>query len=144
MVAGKPVKVCYGRPSARGRVMIGGELPYGTLWRTGANEPTTIFTPVILSVAGLTLPVGRYSLYTVPGETEWEIVINPVVLESGHTQYYTDEVKAHELGRAKVKSEPRKAPLETLTLRAEPSRSNATALVLEWEKTRVPIPIVAR
>ena len=145
MIAGKPMKVCYGRPSARGRTMIGGnDVPYGELWRTGANEPTTIFTPIDLSIAGLAVPAGKYSLYTVPGEKEWEIVINHAVLESGHVMWYTDKVKAQELGLAKVKSEPRNEPLETFTISAEPSGGNAKAVVLEWERTRVPIPISAR
>ena len=76
-VAKQPVKVCYGRPSSRGRVMLGGEaVPYGKLWRTGANEPTIFFTPVALTVAGITVPPGTYSLYTVPNATEWEIIVN--------------------------------------------------------------------
>src|SRR5688572_14558466 len=67
-VAGKPVKVCYGRPSLRGRQMLGSAaIPYGKLWRTGANEPTIFITPVALQVAGVKVPPGTYSLYTVPG-----------------------------------------------------------------------------
>ncbi len=66
---GKTVKLCYGRPSARGRKMIGGELiPYGKLWRTGANEPTVIFTPVALDIAGVRVEPGKYSIYSVPNE----------------------------------------------------------------------------
>src|SRR5207249_970022 len=58
-VKGRPIKVCYGRPSSRGRVMIGGaEVPYGKLWRTGANEPTILFTPIALDLAGLKVPPG--------------------------------------------------------------------------------------
>ena len=143
-VARNAVKVCYGRPSARGRTMIGGEnVPYGRLWRTGANEPTIFFTPVALSVAGLKVPAGMYSLYTVPGEKEWEIIVNRATSQWGHEGTYTDEVKAQELGRAKVKSEQLKAPVEMFTIRPEPSAADAKALVLEWEKTRVRIPIAA-
>ena len=66
-VAGTALKVCYGRPSSRGRTMIGGEhVPYGELWRTGANEPTTIHTPIPVSIAGVDLEPGSYSLYTIP------------------------------------------------------------------------------
>ena len=75
--ANQRVKVCYGRPSARGRTMIGGSgVPYGKLWRTGANEPTVIFTPVALDIAGVRVQPGKYSLYTVPGEKEWEVIVN--------------------------------------------------------------------
>ena len=56
---GQTVKLCYGRPSARGRKMIGGEaVPFGKLWRTGANEPTVIFTPVALDIAGVKVGPG--------------------------------------------------------------------------------------
>lgn len=144
-VAGKPVKVCYGRPSSRGRTMIGGEnVPYGKLWRTGANEPTIFFAPVALSVAGIAVPAGKYSLYTVPGESEWEIIVNRSTSQWGEEHTYTDEIKAQEVGRAKVKSEHLKDPIEMFTIRPDASGKAAKALVLEWEKTRVQIPIAAR
>src|ERR671914_95434 len=67
MIADQPVKVCYGRPSSRGRTMLGGaHVPYGKLWRTGANEPTIFYAPVPLTVAGIKVSPGVYSLYTVP------------------------------------------------------------------------------
>jgi hypothetical protein len=142
-VANQPVKVCYGRPSSRGRVMLGGkDIPYGALWRTGANEPTIFYAPIALKVAGIAVPPGTYSLYTVPGRTEWEIIVNRSISQWGKEDQYTDKVKAQELGRAKVKSEPVSPPIETFTIRAEPDGKNAN-LVLEWEKTRVKIPIQA-
>jgi Protein of unknown function (DUF2911) len=141
-VAGKQVKLCYGRPSSRGRVMLGGEnIPYGKLWRTGANEPTIFFTSTPLKVAGLSVTPGVYSLYTVPGAREWEIIVNRSTSQWGEESNYTDKVKAQEVGRAKVKPETVSKPVETFTISAEPSRDKATALVLEWEKTRVRIPI---
>ncbi len=143
-IAGKPVKVCYGRPSARGRTMIGGtNVPYGKVWRTGANEPTIFFAPVPLRVAGLDLPPGVYSLYTVPGPREWEIIVNRSTSQWGEESNYTKEVKAQELGRAKVKSEALKTPVETFTIKAEPAGDKAASLLLDWEKTRVRIPVQA-
>jgi hypothetical protein len=143
-IAKQPVKVCYGRPSSRGRVMLGGkDVPYGKLWRTGANEPTIFLTPIPLKVAGLQVPAGVYSLYTVPGANEWEIIVNRSISQWGKENQYTDEIKAQELGRAKVKSEKLAAPVETFTIRAEPAGSDAVTLALEWEKTRVRIPIQA-
>src|SRR5215210_4091730 len=94
-VSGKQVKVCYGRPSSRGRVMLGGtDIPYGKLWRTGANEPTILFAPVPLKVAGIQVQPGVYSLYTVPGPKDWEIIVNRSVSQWGHESEYTDQVKA--------------------------------------------------
>jgi len=140
----QPVKVCYGRPSSRGRTMLGGtRIPFGKLWRTGANEPTVFYAPVPLRVAGLNVPPGVYSLYTVPGPQEWEVIVNRSTSQWGEEGRYTDEVKAQELGRAKVKSEALKTPVETFTIKAEPAGDKAAALLLDWEKTRVRIPVQA-
>ena len=141
-VGDKQVKLCYGRPSSRGRVMLGGEaVPYGKLWRTGANEPTIFFTSTPLKVAGLSVGPGVYSLYTVPGAREWEIIVNRSTSQWGEESNYTDKVKAQEVGRAKAKAETVSKPVETFTISAEPSRDKTTSLVLEWEKTKVRIPI---
>jgi hypothetical protein len=142
-VANQPVKVCYGRPSSRGRVMLGGkDIPYGKLWRTGANEPTVFFTSIPLNVAGIAVKPGAYSLYTVPGKKEWEIIVNRSISQWGKEDQYTGQVKDQELGRVKVRSESLAAPIETFTIRAEPEGGDAR-LVLEWEKTRVKIPFKA-
>ena len=138
------VKVCYGRPSLRGRKMIGAAaVPYGRLWRTGANEPTIFHTPVKLQVAGVTVGPGTYSLYTVPGEKEWEIIVNRATSQWGHENAYTDEVKQQEVGRGKAPAERIASPVETFTIRPEPATGAAQALVLEWENTRVRVPIKA-
>jgi hypothetical protein len=143
-VKGKPVKVCYGRPSSRGRTMIGGaDIPYGKLWRTGANEPTIFFTPVGLDLAGLKVPPGKYSLYSVPGPKEWEIIVNRSTTQWGKEDQYTDKVKAQEVGRTKVPVETVQQPIETFTIRAEPASGDARALILEWEKTRVRVAVKA-
>lgn len=143
-VTGRQVKVCYGRPSSRGRVMLGGtDIPFGKLWRTGANEPTIFFAPVPLRVADIRVQPGVYSLYTVPGKGEWEVIVNRATSQWGHEGEYTDKVKAQEIGRAKVKSETVKQPLETFTIRAEPASAKTASLVLEWEKTRIKIPVSA-
>jgi Protein of unknown function (DUF2911) len=143
-VAKQPVKLCYGRPSARGRTMIGGEaVPYGKLWRTGANEPTIFFTPMALTVAGIRVPAGKYSLYTVPGEQQWEIIVNRSTSQWGEEHNYTDQVKAQEVGRGKVSAESSGTPVETFTIKADPATGDAKAIVLEWEKTRVRVPVSA-
>lgn len=141
-IANQTVKVCYGRPASRGRVMLGStNVPFGKLWRTGANEPTIFFAPIPLRVAGLQVAPGVYSLYTVPGAREWEIIVNRSISQWGKEDQYTDKVKAQEVGRAKVKSEVLSTPVEPFTIRAMPEGKNAAALVLEWEKTRVRIPV---
>jgi hypothetical protein len=124
--------------------MLGGsDIPFGKLWRTGANEPTIFYAPVPLRVAGLNVPPGVYSLYTVPGPREWEVIVNRSTSQWGREDSYTAAVKAQELGRAKVKSEALKTPVETFTITAEPSGDKAASLLLDWEKTRVRIPVEA-
>jgi DUF2911 family protein len=141
-VARHPLKVCYGRPSSRGRLMIGGNnVPFGKLWRTGANEPTIFFTPVALTVAGIKVAPGKYSLYTVPGPKEWQVIVNRSTSQWGEESNYRDKVKAQEVGRATVASEQLTAPIETFTIRSEPSGAKGADLVLEWQKTRIRIPI---
>jgi hypothetical protein len=141
-VAEQAVKLCYGRPSSRGRVMIGGkDVPFGKLWRTGANEPTIFFTPVALTVAGIKVAPGKYSLYTVPGPKEWQVIVNRSTSQWGEESNYTPKVKAQEVGRAPVAAEQLKAPVETFTVRAEPAGAKGAHLVLEWEKTRIRIPV---
>ncbi|MEO8030204.1 MAG: DUF2911 domain-containing protein [Gemmatimonadota bacterium] len=144
MVGGSQVKICYGRPAARGRTMIGGaDVPYDTLWRTGANEPTTVFSSGPLTVAGVKAPAGAWSLYTVPGKTEWQVVVNTSISQWGKEDEYTAEVRSHEVGRGTVTSEMTSAPIEQFTIHTEPAGANGVNLVLEWENTKVKIPIVA-
>jgi hypothetical protein len=143
-VGGKAAKVCYGRPSLRGRTMLGGEaVPYGKLWRTGANEPTMIHTTGPLTIAGLKVPAGSYSLYTVPGATEWDVIVNRSISQWGEESNYTEEVKSKEIGRAKVKAEKLPAKVETFIIRPDPATGDASALVLEWQDAQVRIPVSA-
>ena len=122
--------------------MLGGKaVPYGKLWRTGANEPTIFSTPIPMTVAGIKVSPGVYSLYTVPAAGEWEVIVNKSISQWGEESHYTPQVQAQEVGRAKVKSESVSSPIETFTIRAEPGPANSASLVLEWEKTRVTIPL---
>ncbi len=142
-IQGAPVKICYGRPSARGRTIMGGLLPYGQLWRTGANEPTMIHTSVGLEIAGIRVEPGSYSLYTVPGETEWQLIVNRSISQWGHEGRYSEEVRAQEVGRASVKAGPTEESVERFTIRATPTEGGNATVFLEWERTRVEVPVRA-
>lgn len=140
---GATVKVCYSRPSLRGRTMIGGtDVPYGRIWRTGANEATMIHTTGHLVIAGLHVDAGTYAIYTVPGEREWEIVINRSYMQWGHESYYTDSVRTRELGRGRVPVTRLETPVEQLTFRAEPLPNGDANLIIEWDRARVVIPVL--
>ena len=140
-VGGTLVKVCYGRPSAKGRTMIGGRaVPYDKIWRTGANEPTMIHTSGRLSVAGIEIGPGSYSVYSVPGEHGWQIVLNRSTTQWGHERFYSGDVAAQEIGRADVESRRTSSHVESFTIRTESSADMIT-LILEWENTLVTVPI---
>ncbi|MGH7477297.1 MAG: DUF2911 domain-containing protein [Longimicrobiales bacterium] len=141
-VGDSEAKLCYGRPSLRGRTMIGGDaVPYGQLWRTGANEPTIIHLPVAAEIAGMRAEPGSYSIYTIPGTEEWVVILNRSTSQWGHEGQYTDEVRAQEVGRATVASQQLDEPIELFTIRAEPDSGGATRLLLEWQNSRVIIPV---
>src|SRR5690606_30966252 len=108
--AGSELKVCYGRPSMRGRQIFGGLVPYDTIWRTGANEPTIIHVPVVARIAGIAVEPGSYSLYTVPRREQWTVIVNRSTTQWGIESQYTPEIRAQEVGRAQVSSETIDSP----------------------------------
>jgi hypothetical protein len=132
--------VCYGRPSVLGRTIFGDLIPFGQLWRTGANEPTTIHLPVAAHIAGMAVEPGSYSIYTVPGEREWTIIVNRSTSQWGIEGQYTEQIAAQEVGRAVVPAERTASPVERFSITANPA-GNGAELVLEWENTRVRIPV---
>lgn len=136
------VKVCYGSPSLRGRKMIGGDsVPFGELWRTGANEPTTIHVDRRFRFGALALPAGSYSIYTIPGAGEWQVIVNRATRQWGLESEYTAEVASHEVGRFALAPERLASSVERLQFRAEPAATGATDLLLEWQNTRIRIPL---
>jgi hypothetical protein len=136
-VDGAIVKVCYGRPSARGRTMIGGVNPFGAPWRLGANEPTRLTLPFAAEVAGVRVEPGTYSLYVVPEKTSWEVHVNKAVDRWGIP--IDASVQAQDVGKGTVPVETLAQPVEQLTMSVVAGAP--TELVVEWETTRVRIPI---
>jgi len=133
------IKVCYNRPSARGRVVMGGLVPFGERWRLGANEATTIQVPVAVRFGDLILKPGIYSLYAIPRSTGWEIVVNSSVNRWGIP--INPAVRANDVGTITAKSDSTDAPVETLTMRLEPAGDGSLVLVTEWERTRVRVSV---
>jgi hypothetical protein len=139
--AGGHQRLCYGAPSLRGRTMLGGAaVPFGKLWRTGANEPTTLHTDVPLTLGGVALAPGSYAIYTVPGPETWEVVVNRSIRQWGLESEYTDAIARQELGRFSAAVEPLSAPVEQMVLRAQPVGGDAD-LLLEWQTTRIRLPL---
>lgn len=133
-------KICYSRPQLRGRTMIGGEaVPYGQLWRFGANEPTIIHLDVPATIAGMAVEPGSYSLYAVPAETgDWTLIVNRSISQWGHESQYTAEIEAQEVGRASVPAEMVEEPIESFTMRPA---DDGSGVVAEWQNSRIRIPI---
>jgi hypothetical protein len=134
------VKVCYGRPSAAGRTMIGLFVPYDQVWQAGANEPTMIHTTGDISIAGIRVPAGSYSLYAVPGEGQWEIIVNRSTSQWGESEY-TEDLRVQEVGRAPVPAERSGRHVDRLTFNTRPASHGYVFIVLEWERVQVMIPV---
>jgi hypothetical protein len=131
-------KICYGRPSLRGRRMLGGdEVPYGRLWRTGANEPTTIHLDRGLELGEIFLAPGSYSIYTIPGRESWQIIVNRATRQWGIESAYTDEVAAREVGRVQAPAERLESPVELFTIQPIPAGGDVWWLSFEWQDVRV-------
>jgi len=138
-LGGARVKVCYSRPATRGRAIMGQLVPFGQPWRTGANEATVLRTDRPLALGEVRLEPGWYSLYTVPGEDEWAVVVNGLADRDGMV---VDEwVRTHDVGRTSVPVADPGQPVESLTIRFEPEGGAAAALVIEWERSRVRVPV---
>lgn len=137
------VKVCYGAPSARGRTLIGGEghrnaYPFGSTWRLGANEATSIHLPFAASVAGVDVDPGSYSLYAVVGETTWDIHVHGVAERWGVPIDGEGDVGS---GTVAVSTGDH---VERLTMSFEDASADGATLVVAWEGYRAEVPVVRR
>jgi hypothetical protein len=129
--------VDYGRPYMRGRTVMGGLVPYGQVWRTGANQATHLMTQHDLRIGNVSVPAGTYTLYTLPGETAWQLIVSR---QTG--QWGTVYQQAQDLARIPMQVGRTAAPVEqfTISLNADPGASRVN-LVMEWENTRAWVPI---
>lgn len=137
-VGSQRVKLCYSRPSARGRVVFGQLVEYGKRWRTGANEPTMLYVQDSLEVAGVRLGPDRYVVMTVPERDHWMVVVSTTTEREPGRMFEA----LHEVGRGRAEVEALESPIEQFTIRAT-SGSDGPRLLLEWERTRAVIPLRA-
>ena len=136
---GKTVTIDYSAPSVRGRKIKGGLVPYGKVWRTGANAATTLKTPVDLKIGGLTVPAGTYTIYSLPTENDWTLIINKQTGQWG-TQY--DEKQ--DLGRVPLQTSEVNPTVETFKIHFEKTSGAQTELHLTWENSDGSVPVVAQ
>ena len=136
---GKPITIDYNAPFMRGRKIMGGLVPYGQVWRTGANAATTLKTPVNLKIGDLSVPAGTYTIYSLPSEEIWTLIINKQTKQWG-TVYNQDQ----DLGRTKMKNgKTPAAPVEQFAIKFENTNGKKTQLHLIWENTDVFVPVTA-
>jgi hypothetical protein len=115
-------------------------VPYDSLWRTGANEPTRLYTNAPIEVAGIPVPAGRYSLYTMPRQGPWTLYLSRSTRHWGND--ISAAVRAQEVGHALVSTEPLAEHVETLTVHPQ-AAGDTVKLLLDWEQKRVIVPITA-
>lgn len=117
-------------------------MPFGRLWRTGANEPTTLRLAGPVTIAGVAVDAPKVSIYTVPGPETWEIIVNRSTSQWGLESEYVPAIAAQEIGRSVVPSQTGQPPVEQLTFEFESGpEPGQTELVLRWETTVVRIPV---
>jgi len=122
------VKIVYCQPSARGRKVMGGLVPYGEVWRTGANDATTIEFDKPVKIEGKDLPAGKYALFTIPGENEWTIIINKDAKQWGAYSYKDKD----DVLRVTVKPTKSSAAVETFNIAV-----GKDDVQMKWENTAV-------
>ena len=135
---GKTITIDYSRPSMRGRKIMGELVPYGEVWRTGANEATTLTTPVDLNIGGTKVPAGKYTLWTLPSAGTWKLIINK---QTG--QWGTNYDEKQDFARIDMQKSELSEPVEQFTISFDKKGEDTADLVMKWEKTSVSIPVKA-
>lgn len=134
-VKSEGIEVTYGRPYKKGRDIFGSLEKYGKVWRTGADEATTITFSKDAIVGGQPVKAGTYTLFTIPNENEWTIILNGQLGQWGAYEY--DKHKSKDVLQVKVPVTKLNDPVEQLTIRFAGSN-----MIIEWDKTQVAVPVM--
>lgn len=133
-VDGAAISVSYGRPYMKGRVVMGGLVPFGAIWRTGADEATTLVTDRDLRFGGYRLKAGSYTIFTLPGQAAWKMIINAETGQSGLEHDASKDLATLDATPAALA-----APVEQFTIAIADTPAGGT-LALRWERTEVIVP----
>lgn len=133
-VSNDQVSVTYGRPYKKDRAIFGSLVKYGEVWRTGADEATEITFKKDGTIGGQPVKAGTYTLFTIPGEKEWTIILNGKTGQWGAYDY--EKNKGQDVLKVNVPSSTSSAAAEQLTITLP-----ANALVIAWDKTQVSVPL---
>ncbi len=132
------IKIEYSRPSMKGRVIFGDLVPYGKIWRTGANSATKITLSDDANIGGSDIKAGTYALYTIPNANEWEVMLYSDLALGGNTADY-DATK--ETARFKIKPAVMADKMETFTIAINNITNTSCSIDLMWDKTRISLPV---
>ncbi len=131
---GKTIKTDYSSPRAKGRKIFGGLVPYGEVWRLGANEATTFVTDANLTAGGKEIPAGSYTIFAVPAQEKWTLIINKKTGEWGIPYKYESD----ELGRVDMKTSALSSPMEDFTISYD-QKGSSCVLNAAWENTKASV-----
>src|SRR5690349_9634273 len=129
------VEIDYSRPNKNNRDIFGGLVPYGKLWRTGANAVTKIRFSKQVTLGGKEIPAGEYALFTIPTADEWTIIIS----KDAKVQSTADYNQENDAARLTAKPEPIPVTIETFTIALADVKGASATLNFLWDKTRVPV-----
>jgi hypothetical protein len=126
------IKIHYNSPAVRCRKIFGDLVPYGQVWRTGANPATSFVTTTELKIGSLTVPAGKYTLYTMPAApgTPWQLIINKQTGQWG-TEYHQDK----DLGRVPMTGATLPKSQERMSISFDKTTGHSTVLHIRWDKT---------
>lgn len=136
---GKTIAVNYSSPRMRGRKVFGDLVPFGEVWRAGADDATSFVPNVDVVVGGKNVPAGRYTLFTLPTETKWTLIVSKQIGEWG-IPYPGAQ---HDFARMEMKVGKLPTPLENFTISFDQTGTSCT-MKLDWETTRASIDIAEK
>ena len=131
------IELSYSRPGMRHRQIFGDLVPYGKVWRTGANQATTLNFGDDVTIGGTRIPAGKYGLLTIPGPDEWTFIITRQLDVTNPSAYKADQ----DVVRVSVKPQELPFPIETFTILFSNMSAASCDLVLLWDRTAVMLPI---
>ncbi len=131
------IELSYSRPNAKGRIIFGDLVPYGAVWRTGANNATTLQFSEEVIIGGKKIPAGKYGLLTIPGAAEWTVIITKQLDVTSPSAYKQDM----DVVRVTVPTTQLPFPIESFMILFEKVNSNSLELMIIWEQTAVSLPI---
>ena len=143
-LGGKTIKTDYSSPRMKGRKIYGGLVPFGEVWRTGANSATTFVTSADVVVGGKAVPTGNYTLFTVPTADKWTLIINKKTTNAGKPIWGIPyRYESDELARIDMKMSAPASPVENFTIAYDKTPTGCT-LREEWDTTRATVDISAK